>query len=39
MGRGDPIGVSDWENEGGAIASAEANHQPVTIDLEHAPHD
>jgi hypothetical protein len=38
MGRGDPIGVSDWENEGGSIAGAEANHQPVTIDLEHTPH-
>ena len=38
MGRGDPIGVSDWENEGGSIAGAEVSHHPVTIDLEHAPH-
>jgi hypothetical protein len=38
MGRGDPNGVSDWENEGGSIAGAEASHQSVTIDLDHAPH-
>jgi len=38
MGGGDPIGASDWENEGGSIARAEATGLPVTIDLEHAPH-
>jgi len=37
MGGGDPIGVGNWENEGGSIADVE-DESPITTGPGHAPH-
>jgi hypothetical protein len=36
MGGGDPIGVGNWENEGGSIVGVD-DDLPVTIDLHNDP--